>query len=149
MTTPTIQQIKEFYPISGSITDERISETKDYVLNHTFLKMFGFSASTGIIDGSIANLDSPLFIGFEKFLALCIAYQLMKDPLTSTNFGGKIISRQNVVDPANNQKSITLIEMENTISIHYRYAIRALNVSKCGIELPEWGGYFSYKVEKI
>jgi len=148
LTAPTLQQLKEFYPVTGSLETSKIQELSDYVKNHTFLKMFGFEASTKITDGTIPDSADVNFIGFQKFYALCVAYQQERDPLMSTNFGSKIISRANVVDPTNNQKSITLGDLEGTISIHYKEALRILNTTTCS-GVPTWGGYFSYKVSRL
>jgi len=148
LQTPTLQDLKEFYPSSTSLGNDKITEVAKYVENHVFLKMFGFEATTKIMAGTIANSDSTLFIGFQKLFNLCVAYQQEKDPLMSTNFGSKIISRPNVTDPSNNQKSITLIDVEGTISYHVREAYRVLGSTDCK-GVPTWGGYFSYKVSKI
>jgi hypothetical protein len=148
LTTPTLQELKEFYPTTGSLETSKIAELTDYVKNHTFLKMFGFEASTKIIEGTIPVSASTTFLGFQKFLALCVAYQQERDPLMSTNFGSKIISRANVTDPTNNQKSITLGDLEGTISIHYKEALKLVTVSQCA-GVPTWGGYFSYKISRL
>lgn len=148
LITPTLQQLKEFYPTTGSLETSRVQEVADYVKNHIFLKMFGFEASIKIASGDIPDSADVNFIGFQKFFALCVAYQQERDPLMSTNFGSKIISRANVTDPTNNQKSITLGDMEGTISIHYQEALRVLGDSKCA-GIPVWGGYFSYKISRL
>ncbi len=148
LTTPTLAELKEFYSTSASLSEEKIKETSDYVKNHIFLKMFGFEAATKIVSGAIPDGASTTFIGFQKFFALCTAYQQEKDPLMSTNFGSKIISRPNVTDPTNNQKSITLIDIEGTISIHLKEALKLTTVTCCQ-GVPSWGGYFSYKISKI
>ena len=148
LTTPTLAQIKEFYPSSTSLAADKITEVANYVKNHVFLKMFGFEATTKIMAGTIADSASATFIGFQKFYALCVAYQQEKDPLMSTNFGSKIISRPNVTDPTNSQKSITLIDIEGTISYHARAALTVIGTTDCK-GVPTWGGYFSYKVSKI
>lgn len=148
LLTPTLQQLKDFYPTTGSLEDSKILEVSNFVKNHIFLEMFGYQAATQIIDGTIADNAGSTFMGFQKFLALCTAYQQERDPLMSTNFGGKIISRTNVTDPSNNQKSITLIQMEKSISIHYKEALKIVNNSNC-TNVPTWGGYFSYTVKKL
>ena len=148
LTTPTLAQIKEFYPSSTSLGEDKITEVANYVKNHVFLKMFGFEATTKIMDGTIPDSPSVSFIGFQRFFALCVAYQQEKDPLMSTNFGSKIISRPNVTDPTNNQKSITLIDIEGTISYHFKAALKVIGTTDCK-GVPTWGGYSSYKVSKI
>ena len=148
LTTPALAEIKEFYPSSTSLADDKITEVANFVQSHVFLKMFGFEATTKIMDGTIAESSSASFIGFQKFFALCVAYQQEKDPLMSTNFGSKIISRPNVTDPTNSQKSITLIDIEGTISYHFREALKVIGTTDCK-GVPTWGGYFSYKVSKI
>ena len=148
IATPTLSELKEFYPTTGSLGEDKIAETANYVKNHVFLKMFGFEATTKIMAGTIADSASASFIGFKKLFALCVAYQQEKDPLMSTNFGSKIISRPNVTDPSNSQKSITLIDIEGTISYHVQEAFKVLSTTSCQ-GVPTWGGYFSYKVSKI
>lgn len=148
LLTPTLPQLKEFYPVTGSLETTMIEEVANYVRNNIFLKMFGFEASTQIVNGAIPDSASSTFIGFQKFFNLCVAYQHVKDPLMSTNFGGKIISRPNVTDPSNNQKSITLIDLEGTISIHYEQALKVVGSTNCA-NVPTWGGYFSYTVTRL
>lgn len=148
LSTPTLAQLKEFYPTTGSLEESKIKEVSDYVKNHIFLKMFGYEASVKIIDGSIPDSASTTFIGFQKLFSLCTAYQQEKDPLMSTNFGSKIISRPNVTDPTNKQKSIALIDLENTISIHSKEALKVIGLSGCS-GIPNWGGYFSYEISRL
>ena len=148
LSTPTIAELKEFYPVSQSLPAEKIEEFSTYVLNHLFLKMFGFEASNKIIAGTIPDSASDTFIGFKKFYALCVAYQTIKDPIVSTNFGANIISRAGTIDPSNNQKSIILIDIENTISLHYKEALKVIGSTKCE-NVPSWSGYFSYKVSRL
>lgn len=146
LTTPTIQELREFYPITASLDDEKREEAANYVKNHIWVSMFGYEAAAAIYGGVI--VDAAPFIGFQKFLALCCAYYIIKDPLVSTNFGAKTIDRIGALNPTNNQKSITLIDMESTISIHYKAALAIVSNSKCG-DVPTWGGYFSYKVSRL
>lgn len=148
LTTPTLQELKDFYPVSASLPDEKREELAKYVGNHIFLKMFGFETAAKIVDGTIASGASAAFIGFQKFFALCCAYQEVKDPLVSTNFGAKIVTRPGVENPTNQQKSITLIELENSISIHLEQAYKYLGDSNCE-EQKKWSGYFSYKVSRL
>jgi hypothetical protein len=148
LTIPTIQELKEFYPVSTSITDDKRQQLFDYVKNHVLIKMFGFQAATQIIEGAIVGGASSTFIGFQKFTALLCAYQEIKDPLVSTNFGAKIIDRTGAINPTNGQKSITLIDIENTISIHYKTALVLINENNCQ-DVPNWGGYFSYKISRL
>lgn len=148
LTTPTPQELREFYPISTSIPLTKIDELANFVKNHLFVEMFGFEGATQISDGTVPDSASPTFIGFQKFFNLCCAYWEVRDPLVSTNFGAKIIDRIGVINPSNNQKSITLIPIEKTISIHYRAALGILQTNKCQ-GVPDWGGYFSYKTSRL
>ena len=148
LSTPTTEQLREFYPVSKSITDAKRDELFNSITNVLFVKMFGYQAAAQIKDGTIANNDSVDFIGFQKFTALCCAYQEIKDPLVSTNFGSKIIDRQGAINPTNNQKSITLIPLEEIISIHYKIALRLVGTFKCQ-GVPNWGGYFSYTISRL
>ena len=148
LSTPTTQELRAFYPVSSSITDEKREQLFDYVKNHILIKMFGFEAASGIAAGSIAGGTSATFIGFQKFAALLCAYQEIKDPLVSTNFGAKVMDRTGAINPTNGQKSITLIDIENTISIHYKTALVLINEGKYQ-DVPNWGGYFSYKISRL
>lgn len=145
---PTSIELREFYPVSLSLPDLKREELFNYVKNILFVEMFGFEAATKIASGTISNSASDKFIGFQKFTALCCAYQEIKDPLVSTNFGAKIIDRQGAINPSNNQKSISLIPLEQAISAHYRVALTIICNTNCK-DVPNWGGYFSYKISKL
>jgi hypothetical protein len=145
---PSSSELREFYPISASITDDKKKELFNYVTNILFVEMFGFEIANKIKNGSISEGSSDKFIGFQKFTALCCAYQEIKDPLVSTNFGAKIIDRQGSINPSNNQKSITLISIEQAISSHYKIAYALVRDLGCS-EVPNWGGYFSYKISRL
>lgn len=148
LITPTLEELREFYPISTSLPLTKIEELANVVKNHLFVEMFGFEAATQIYDGTVPDSASSTFIGFQKFFNLCCAYWEVRDPLVSTNFGAKIIDRIGVINPSNNQKAITLIPIEKTISIHYKAAIGIVRNTKCQ-GLPDWGGYFSYKTSRL
>jgi hypothetical protein len=145
---PTSQELREFYPVSLSLPDLKREELFNYVKNILFVEMFGFEAANRITNGTILNSESPSFIGFQKFTNLCCAYQEIKDPLVSTNFGSKIIDRQGSINPNNNQKSISLIPLEQVISNHYKVALSIIGNTNCK-NVPNWGGYFSYKISRL
>lgn len=146
--SPTALQLREFYPVSTSLPEQKREELFNYVINILFVDMFGYSASKQICDGIIPENESLDFIGFQKFTALCCAYQEVRDPLVSTNFGAKIIDRQGSINPSNQQKGITLIPLEKAISTHYKAALRVLSNYQCS-DIPEWGGYYSYKITRL
>lgn len=148
LTTPSPEEIREFYPVSISIPLSKLEEVFNHVKNILFLEMFGFQASTQIIDGTISGAPTTTFIGFQKFAALCCAYEIMRDPLVSTNFGAKIIDRTGAINPTNNQKSITLIPLEKAIATHYKLGLSLVGTFGCQ-GVPTWGGYFSYKVYRL
>lgn len=148
LSTPTTEQLREFYPVSQSLPDLKRQELFNYVCNHILIKMFGFEASQQIKDGVIPDSGGSNFIGFQKFINLLCAYQEIKDPLVSTNFGAKIIDRQGSVNPSNQQKSIPLIDIEGTISAHYRIALGIVGKTDCK-GVPSWGGYFSYTTSRL
>ena len=148
LSTPTIQDLKEFYSVSASMPTHKIEEFTNVVRNLLFVKMFGFEAANKILSGEILESSSSVFIGFQKFFALCVVYQTIKDPLIHTNFGLKSINRVGVSDPTSAQKSTDLIDVESTISAHYREALKVVNTAKCG-NVPVWGGSNSYKISKL
>ena len=111
LSTPTIQELKDFYPVSASLPTTKIEEFTNVVRNHLFIRMFGFQATNKILSGAILESSSDVFIGFQKFFALCVAYQTIKDPLIHTNFGLKSINRVGVSDPTSAQKSTDLVDV--------------------------------------
>ena len=148
LAIPTSQELRYFYPISKSITDEKREELFNYVTNILFLEMFGYATALQITNGTIPDSASVDFIGFQKFTALCCAYQEIRNPLVSTNFGSKIIDRSGSINPSNEQKGISLMPLENAISLHYRNAIKIVLNNNCE-NVPNWGGYFSYKISRL
>ena len=148
LTTPTTQELREFYPVSKSITDERRDDLFTSVENILFVKMFGYEAAKKISEGIVPNSDSESFIGFRKFSALCCAYQEVKDPFIATNFGLKVIDRQGARNPTNNEKGITVIPLEEIIQIHYKIALKLVGTFNCQ-GVPNWGGYYSYTIKRL
>jgi len=68
LITPTIPQLKEFYPVAESLGTDKITEFSNYVKSHLFVRMFGFEAASKILAGTIADSASASFIGFQNYL---------------------------------------------------------------------------------
>jgi hypothetical protein len=110
--------------------------------------MFGLGISTRIFDGTIADSASKDFIGFRRFVALCIASQMIKSLITHTNAGAKIVNQPNSQSPKAMDKNTDLMDLANTVENQFIEAKKIL--SELG-EIPKnkYAGYSSFQIEKI
>lgn len=115
MQAISITELQEYYPLTNSLTQEKINILTNSVKNTIFLQMFGLSISNKIFDGSILNNETDNFIGFRKFVALCVACQLVEDSFIHTNAGLKVINQQNWGSPKVNEKSNALNKISQTV----------------------------------
>lgn len=111
----SITELQEFYPLTNSLTQDKINIITNTVKNTIFLQMFGLSISTKIFDGTISNNETVNFFGFRKFVSLCVACQLIEDSFIHTNAGLKIINQQNWSSPKVNEKSNALNKISQTV----------------------------------
>lgn len=144
----SISEIKEFYPVTDSLTQNRINELMSFVKMNTFLSMFGLEISTNIFAGIIVNSESASFVGFRKLVSLCIVGQLIEDTFTHTNAGLKIINQQNWQSPKVSEKNNTLMKINNAIENQFQEA--KLILTTLGY-IPEnkYAGYSSFQIDKI
>ena len=143
-----ISELKEFYPVTDSLSQDKIDTQMGFVKNNTFLQMFGLSISNKIFDGNIADSANADFIGFRKFVALCIVGNLIEDSFVHTNAGLKIISQPGWSSPKTNEKSNPLNKITNTIEMQFVEAKKIL-ISLGEISENKFKGYGTFNIEKI
>lgn len=141
-------EIKEFYPVTDSLSQNKINETMNNVKNVMFLQMFGFSISTKIFSGDIVDSADDNFMGFRKFVALCIAANFCEETYIHTNAGLKAINQPNWSSPTAMTKNTTLIKLNNAIEVQFIEAKRVLNALE---EKPAntYEPYSSFEIHKI
>lgn len=144
IATILISELKEFYTVTDSLSQDKINTQMGFVKNNTFLQMFGLAISTKIFEGTIADSASVDFIGFRKFVALCIVGQLVEDAWIHTNAGLKIVNQPGWT----NSKNTPLNKISNTIENQFVEAKKIL------IELGEipnnkFRSSATFNIEKI
>ena len=146
--TILISELKEFYPITDSVSQGKIDTQMGFVKNVTFLQMFGLAISTKIFSGDIDDSASADFIGFRKFVALCIVGNLIEDSFVHTNAGLKIVSQNGWQSPKTNEKSNPLNKISNTIENQFVEAKKILMLLE---EIPKnkYVGYGTFEVKII
>lgn len=143
-----ITEIKEFYPVTDSLSQAKIDSTMNNVKNVMFLQMFGFSISGKIFSGAIADSANVNFIGFRKFVSLCIAANFCEETYVHTNAGLKAINQPNWTSPTAMAKNTTLIKLNNAIEAQFIEAKKVLNTLS---ETPanDYEAYSSFEIYKI
>lgn len=144
----TLAEIQEFYPVTKSLDQEKINTLMKHIKNVTFLEMFGFGISTKIFDGTIANSDNGNFVGFRKFVAMCIARQQVEETYIHTNAGLKAINQPNWSSPTVMTKNTTLLQLNNAVESQFLEAKKVLSLLN---ETPSnsYEPYSSFKIDKI
>jgi len=123
----SLTEIQEYYPITESLSQLKIDAVMKHVKNVTFLEMFGFELSTKIFDGTIADSASDAFMGFRKFVAMCIARQQVEETYVHTNAGLKAINQPNWSSPTAMTKNTTLLQLNNAVEAQFIEAKKVLN----------------------
>lgn len=143
-----VAEIQEFYPVTDSLSQHKIDEVANQVKNLTFLEMFGAEISKKIFDGTIADSASTTFIGFRKFVCLCIAGNFCEETFIHTNAGLKAINQPNWSSPTAMTKNTTLIKINNVIEAQFREAKKILRDSS---QEPknDFAPYSSFQIDKI
>ena len=144
----TIAEIKEYYPVTDSLTQAKINDLTKFVKNNIFIQMFGLAISKEIFDLTILDSASVNFIGFRKFLSLCVANELIKNSYIHTNAGLKIVNQQNWQTPTMQQKVAPLNDLSATIENQFLEAKKIL-VILGKISNNEYQSYGSFKIIKI
>lgn len=144
----TLAEIQEYYPVSESLSQLKIDTVMQHIKNVTFLEMFGFEISTKIFDGTIADSASAAFMGFRKFVAMCIARQQVEGTYVHTTAGLKAINQPNWSSPTAATKNTTLMQLNNAVEAQF---IEAKKVLKLLDKTPtnDYDPYSSFQIDKI
>jgi hypothetical protein len=144
----TLAEIQEYYPVSESLSQLKIDAVMQHIKNVTFLEMFGFEISTKIFDGTIADSASAAFMGFRKFVAMCIARQQVEETYVHTTAGLKAINQPNWSSPTAATKNTTLMQLNNAVEAQF---IEAKKVLKLLDKTPtnDYDPYSSFQIDKI
>lgn len=148
ITTIALAEIQEYYPVTASLSQAKIDENMKHVKNITFMQMFGVAISDKIFAGTIADSANENFIGFKKFVALCIAGNLVEETYVHTNAGLKAINQPNWSSPTAMAKNTTLMKINNAIEAQF---VEAKKVLALLAETPanKYEGYSSFQIDKI
>lgn len=146
--TILLPEIQEYYPVTASLSQAKIDENMKQVKNITFMQMFGVSISSKIFAGTIEDSANENFIGFKKFVALCIAGNLVEETYVHTNAGLKAINQPNWSSPTAAIKNTTLMKINNAIEAQF---VEAKKVLATLSETPvnKYEGYSSFQIDKI
>jgi len=144
----TVAEIKKFYPVTNSLTQDKIDTFMTFVQNIIFMQMFGADISTRIFAGTIADGESVNFIGFRALVSMCIAGQLCEETYVHTNAGLKAINQPNWSSPTAQAKNTTLIKLNNAIEVQF---IEAKKILQTASEKPTntYEPYSSFQIDKI
>lgn len=144
----TVQELQEFYPVTDSLSQEKINTLTNFVKNNTFLAMFGLAITTKIFDGTIEDSASDDFIGFRKLTALCVVAQQVEEVFIHTNAGLKIIGQPQWSTPKVSEKNLTLLKINNTVENQFIEAKKILIAE--GLKPDnKYTPYSSFKVTQV
>lgn len=143
-----VSEIKKFYPVTSSLSQQKIDDFMTFVQNIIFMQMFGTDITTRIFAGTIADQVGVDFIGFRALTAMCIAGQLCEETFIHTNAGLKAINQPNWTSPTASTKNTTLIKLNNAIELQFIEAKKLLNAAS---ETPSntYDPYSSFQIDKI
>lgn len=144
ITNITLAEIQKYYPLSNSVTQEKINVLTNQVRNVIFLQMFGLKNTNDIFNEVVPNSENDTFIGFRNFIAMNIVRQQLEEVHTHTTAGLKAINQPNWSSPTMKEKSYTIIQLSDVITLQQIEASKILNVKKSNY-LP----YSSIKIHKI
>jgi len=148
ITDITLAEIKQYYPVTDSLSQDKINTAMNHVKNVIFLEMFGFSLSSKIFTGEVSDSAGEDFMGFRLFTALNIAAYFAGEVYTHTNAGLKAISQPNWSNPAKADKSTTLMPLSDAVTAQFLEAKKVLDL----LSLPpknDFVPYSSFQIEKI
>lgn len=148
ITTILLSELKDFYPVTDSISQDKINAQMMFVKNNTFIQMFGLKIASKIFNEIIPNSENENFVGFRKFIALCIVNQLIEDAFTHTNVGLKIVNLPNWQTPKTSEKTNTLNKITNTIENQFVEAKKIL-IDLGEIPNNNFRGYGTFNVVRI
>lgn len=144
----TAAEIKKFYPVTNSLSQDKIDTFMTFVQNIIFMQMFGTDITTRIFAGAIADQTTVNFIGFRALVSMCIAGQLCEETYIHTNAGLKAINQPNWASPTAATKNTTLIKLNNAIEVQF---VEAKKILRTATETPSnvYDPYSSFQIHKI
>jgi hypothetical protein len=148
INTILVTELQEFYPVTDSLSQNKIDSAMKHVKNVTFLEMFGRAISTKIFDGTVADSIGEDFLGFRGFVALCIAAQFCEETYIHTNAGLKAINQPNWSSPTAMTKNTTLIKLNNAIEsqlVEAKKILKLLSETPTDTHEP----YSSFQIDRI
>lgn len=148
MITVFISDIKEFYPVTDSLTQTKIDDYTNFVKHNIFTAMFGLKVSTKIFSLEIQNNETENFVGFKKFTAICIANELIKNLTIHTNAGLKIVNQPNWQNLNVAQKQTKVNDLSGLVDQQFLEAKKIL-ITFGFISDNNFKNYGSLKIEKL
>lgn len=148
MPTITLADIKTFYPVTDSLSQQKIDDLTNFIKFNTFIQMFGLANTNEIFSQAIPDSVTLDFIGFKKFVSLCIVGQLIEDTFVHTNAGLKIVGQPQWSSPRVSEKNNTLVKINNTIENQFIEAKKILTTLG-KIPANTYAGYSSFRVDKV
>lgn len=143
-----VTEIQEYYAVTDSLSQHKIDEAMKHVKNVIFLEMFGFKVSTDIFAGTIADSAGDNFMGFRKFVALCIAAHFAREVYIHTNAGVKAINQANWSTPTLADKNSMLMPLSDAVTAQFIEAKKIL----CDQDVKttdDYTPYSSFEIQKI
>lgn len=128
--TIVLPEVKEFYPVTDSLSQSKIDDVMRHVKNVIFLQMFGFAITEKIFSGDIADSAADEFMGFRKFVALNIAAYFAGEVFTHTNAGLKAINQSNWQTATKSDSSTTVMPLSDAVTAQFIQAQKILKASE-------------------
>jgi len=148
ITAITLAEIKQYYPVTDSLSQDKINTVTNHVKNVIFLEMFGFSLSNKIFTGEVPNSEGDDFMGFRLFTALNIAAYFAGEVYTHTNAGLKAITQPNWSNPSKADKNTTVTPLSDAVTAQFLEAKKILDALSLTPK-NEFTPYSSFQIDKI
>lgn len=112
--------------------------------------MFGLKITGEIFDGTIPDSAGDTFIGFKKFISLCVVAQILEDAHTHTNIGLKIVGGPNLQSPSAKDKIHNAPLNRITAALELQL-VEAKNILRANGDTPadKFASYGSFRIDKV
>jgi hypothetical protein len=148
ISTILLAEVKKFYPVTDSLSQDKIDTVMNHVKNVIFLQMFGFDISNKIFTGDIVDSAATTFMGFRNFVALNIAAYFAGEVFTHTNAGLKAINQPNWATATKTDKSTTVMPLSDAVTAQFIEAQKVLQT--LGDEpVNTFAPYSSFEIHRI
>lgn len=121
-----LAEVKEYYPVTDSLSQAKIDDAMRHVKNVIFLQMFGFSITAKIFSGDIVDSANDDFMGFRLFVALNIAAYFAGEVYTHTNAGVKAITQPNWQNPTKQERNSSVLPINDAVTAQFIEAQKIL-----------------------